>query len=121
MKNIRWLLELADGKPLMFALALLLIGVSTLSGIVINRDNKINSCQKEKAAIERYYMTKIDSINALNDRNQSTLNEEVKQTLSSIIEDYKSQLKEQKILHNEISTTIRKNKTFIKQTIKRGK
>ena len=62
MKNIRWLLTLADGKPLIFSLAILLIATSVLGVVVANRDGKIDECNKEKAEIQKNY-NKIFQIN----------------------------------------------------------
>lgn len=114
MKNIRWLLTLADGKPLLFSLAILMIATSVLSAVVINRDIKIGNCENEKNIIRNNYERKIDSVINIYQHREMALTLKVETTLNSIIEDYKNQLKEQKELNGQISSTINKTKSIIK-------
>lgn len=115
MKNIRWLLELANKKPLIFSLALLMIAVSTLSVVVANRDKKIDECNNEKKQLQQYYDKKFDSLYTYYRIREKILNERLQGTLNSIIESYKLQLEEQKELNQRISTTIRRNRSIIKR------
>lgn len=113
MKNIKWLLTLASRRPLIFSLALLMIAVSTLALVVANRDKKLIECSENYKLLQIYYDRKFDSLSAYYRTREVQLNEEVKITLSFIIEDYKIQLEEQKLLNQRISSTIRRNKKLI--------
>lgn len=116
MKNIKWLIQLASRNPLIFSLALLMIAVSTLSIVVANRDKKINSCDEERQKLQNYYNQKLDSLDSYYKRREVQLNEEVKVTLNSIIDNYKEQLDEQRDLNLKIHTEILKNKSLINKT-----
>ena len=116
MKNIKWLITLASRNPLIFSLALLMIAVSTLSIIVANRDKKIDNCDDERRNLQQYYIQKLDSLDSYYKRREFQLNEEVKVTLNTIIENYKEQLEEQRDLNFKIQTEILKNKSLINKT-----
>lgn len=114
MKNIKWLLNLASRKPLIFSLALLLIAVATLATVVANRDIKLDNCNKDKKQIQEYYNVKFDSLSSYYRSRELTLNNELRRVLNSIIADYKDQLEEQKKLSETVNTTINKNRNLIK-------
>lgn len=116
MKNIKWLITLASRNPLIFSLALLMIAVSTLSIVVANRDKKIDNCDDERRNLQQYYIQKLDSLDSYYKRREFQLNEEVKVTLNTIIENYKEQLEEQRDLNFKIQTEILKNKSLINKT-----
>lgn len=118
MKNIRWLLTIADGKPLLFSLAILLIACSTLSIVVVNRDKKIDKCDQEKAALQRKYEDKYDSLIVYYRIKEQQLNDKIEKSLQSLVDDYKRQLEEQKQLNQKINSTINKNKSIIKSRVK---
>jgi hypothetical protein len=113
MKQIKWLIELASTKPLMFSLALLLIAISTLVSVVIDRNRKIEDCNFDHKIMQTYYERKIDSLNLAYSSREKVLNDKVEATLNSIIDNYKDQLEEQKNINKKINTTITKNKRLI--------
>lgn len=116
MKKIQWLLSLADGKPLLFSIALLLIAVITLSTVVISLQKELHRCHFNEIEIQGEYSRRTDSIAARYDRREMQLNDEVKSQLSNIILNYKQQLEEQKHINNEITNTIIKNQKLISTT-----
>jgi hypothetical protein len=113
--TLKWLLEIADRKPLLFSVAILLIAVSSEAVIVKNRDSKIDECNHQRENLEKYYNLKLDSLDAYYRRREITLNTEVKQTLNQIIEDYKHQVDEQKNLNKKVNSSLTKNREIINQ------
>lgn len=115
MKTIKWLITLAGKKPLLFSLAILLIAILVLGSVVINRDNKMLECEKSKEVLKVYYDKKFDSLTSVYKGKEEALNIEVKETLRSIIADYKKQLQEQKNIKQRVDSTILKNRKIIKK------
>lgn len=113
MKNIKWLSALANKNPLLFSLVLLMIAVGAMSSVIISLDSKITECAEERKELDRYYKRRVDSVDNYYRLREYQLNEEVKKTLNSIIEDYKNQLEEQKNLADKVTTTIKRNKNLI--------
>lgn len=116
MKRIKWLLTLADGKPLLFSVALLLIAVVVLSSVIIDRDKRIDSCEDDRKEERNTYSRTLDSLSSRYHQRELQLNEEVKSTLTSVIDDYKQQLEEQKQINSTINNTIKKNRKLINTT-----
>lgn len=108
MKQIKWLVTLAESKPILFSVALLLIAVSTLVGVIINRDRKIDECQDEIRGVRLEYKRSIDSMTTYYILKESEL-------INTIIENYKIQLEEQKQINNTINRTIKRNRGVIKK------
>jgi hypothetical protein len=125
MKNIKWLIEIADRKPLLFSVAILLITVFVLASVVKDRDGKLNDCTDrndiEKKVLQDYYNGKLDSLTVYYRNKENRLNEEVKATLGTIIDNYKEELQEQKELNQKISNTIKKTKSLITKNKKQIK
>lgn len=115
MKRLQWLLALADKKPLLFSIAILIIAIVVLAKVVKNRDAGIDNCNDEKRLIQLYYERKFDSLATVYRIKEEALNTEVKETLNSIIEDYKDQLEEQKNINRKINTTITNTKKLIRR------
>lgn len=111
---IKWLSELADGKPIVFSVVILMIAVFTMAKVIVNRDGKIDNCSVEKKELSRFYESRIDSINRINEIKVTNLNIELRQTLLNIIDDSKEALEEQKTLNQKINTTINKTSKLIK-------
>lgn len=112
-QKYKWLLDIAEKKPLLFIVLLLLIAVSTLATVVAVIDKRGSGCEEEKKLIQQRYENKFDTLNAQYNRKLEIYNEEVKLTLNGIIDDYKSQLDEQKKLNQKITKTINENKKII--------
>ena len=92
MKTIRWLISIAETKPLMFSFAMLLIGMFTMSVVIRERNNKVNECEHSKLEQQIRYEHRLDSIQLGNTLKEDKLNSELKILLNIIIEDYKKQL-----------------------------
>lgn len=114
MKRLRWLIILADRKPLLFSVALLLIAVMILASVIINRQKEIDRCTLEKAKLREDYDKRLVEIQTKYSEDVEKLNLEVKKTLTVMLDDYKAQLEEQKNLNKAISNTIMKNQRLIK-------
>ena len=115
MKKFKWMIDVADKKPILFSVLLLLIAISVLSGVIQNRENRLNDCQQEGREREIEYKKRVDSIVAFYNNRDLMLNEEVKNTLKSIIDDYKKRLEEQKGLSDRVNNTIIENRKIISQ------
>ena len=113
MKTIKWLISLADVKPVIFSLAMLLIAVMVLSGIVKERNDKLNICDERVQLLIAKYQHKVDSLANAYKEKEEVLNSEVKETLNYIIIQYKEQLKEQKNINREVNKVINKNRSLI--------
>lgn len=115
MKRIKWLLTLAESKPLIFSLALLLIAIAALAAVIVNRDAKIGACDFEKKVLQVRYERRMDSVSAIYSAREAQLNNEVKKTLEGMIDYYQKQLQDQKELNNAISATINKTEKILKK------
>lgn len=114
-QKFKWLIDVADKKPLLFSVLLLLIGISVLSAVVQNRENRLNSCEEEGRQREIEYKRKVDSVARYYAGQNAVLNDEVKNTLKGIIDEYKKRLEEQKGLSDKVNNTIIENKKIIQQ------
>lgn len=115
MKNIKWLLAIAERKPLMFSLALLMIGISTLALVVLNRDKKAEKCEEEKVKLQQLHQAQTDSLTAYYRQRERQLNEEMRATLNLLIGEYKRQVEEQKEVNEKVNTTINNNLKIIRE------
>jgi len=115
MKNIKWLLTLADGKPLIFSLAILLIAVFTLSIVVTNRDLKIDKCNEQQRVLRDNCDRRIDSIATAFMIKERELNEKVESSLNLIIDTYRGHLEEQKGIADNMKKVINRNQSIINQ------
>lgn len=113
MKTIRWLIGLADIKPIIFSIAMLLIAISILAIVVRERNDRLNDCDREKSILTAKYQAKVDSLAGVYRAKEEQLNEEVKQTLNTIISNYKEQLKEQRNINQQVDKVINKNEVLI--------
>ena len=108
MKSIKWLADLALNKPGVLNVVLLLMAVSALVGVVIDRNNKVDKFYDELQALRVEHRRTMDSMSAYYVRRESEL-------INTIIENYKIQLDEQKQINSKINRTIRKNRGVIKK------
>lgn len=116
MKNIRWLVLLANRKPLAFSLALLLIAISILGTVVKYQETKYVKCSEELIAIEKRYGRRLDSINNYYRKRESDLNDELRDYLNFVIKDYQRQLQEQKENNSKTIKAIIENEKIIYKT-----
>lgn len=106
MKTIRWLLTLAKGSPLIFSLALLLIGIVAMLYVVKYQEEKIKSCELEKVLLQK----RLDSLNTYYISREIKLNGDVKEVLNLIIANYKDQLAEQEKTNKAFIDALNKNR-----------
>lgn len=118
---IKWLGGLADEKPLIFSITILLIAISVMAVVIVNRDNKIDACDQEKKEVIRACELRIDSLNRVYKTEIAVVNLELKESFLSIIEDSRKALEEQKALNQKINTTIVRTSKLIKKTRSRIK
>lgn len=112
MKTIKWLINLVNVKPVLFCVAILLIAITTLTSVIIERNNKVNHCENEKIELKADYERRIDTLH----KKLETSDAEVKAILNSIIANYKQELKEQKEINSEIEKVINKNRFIIRKS-----
>lgn len=112
--QLQWLLEIADRRPLLFSIVLLLIAVGYLSTALIRKESEIKDCAEHGEVLHADYTKKVDSINKYYLLRESELNRELKQTLDGIIQEYKAQLEEHRTLNNRMTKVIKNNKKIIK-------
>lgn len=113
MKNIKWLITLANGKPILFAVALLLIGVMYLFTMINKKEEENRACYEERRLMQFEYDRKLDSISVFYTKEVQKLNIEVKAMFTYMLDDYKEQLLEQKNLNNKVRTTISQNRKLL--------
>jgi hypothetical protein len=115
IKNVKWLINLADTKPLLFSIALLLGACSILALAVQNRQARVSTLEFERRLIINYYEHRIDSISKVHVAEKAKLDAELKETLQIIMNDYKAQIKEQKEINEKINNAIRNNSGAIRR------
>lgn len=113
MKRIKWLIELADTKPILFSIALLLISVTVLAIVVKERDSRVEELLLDQKIIQANCDRKLDSIRHYYMVKEQALNEEVRQLLNVMIENYKNQIESQKQLNERVEKTLRNNKKIL--------
>lgn len=118
MQNIKWLVTLANSKPLLFIVAFLLIICFSLVLVIKEQEKKIKECGFERKIDQNYYNARVDSLNYYYIRKEAELNTEVKRTLNTIIDSYKDQLKEQKVINEKINNTTSRNRELINENRK---
>jgi len=116
MKQLKWLIDLANSKPLLFSVALLLIGIMSLTKVVIDRDRKIDDCNFEKTTLRLAYERKIDSLIHFYTVREDNLNNKMEEQLRAMIEGYKQQVNEQKTISTKVNKTLSRNKDLIQTT-----
>lgn len=114
MKKLKWLLEIADQKPLLFSILLLIIAIGYLSDIAIHRDRDIDKCNEVNRKQQENFTKKLDENAAYYRVREAALNDEVKRTLSIVIDTYKEKLEEQRRLYERMDSTINENKHLLK-------
>lgn len=115
IKVIRWLIGLAEKKPIIFGVALLLIGVSITGYVIVYQQKRIVRLEEEKRIMSLDYDKRIDSLSVVSNHKIEELNKESKETLRSMIQDYKDQLKEQQQLNRKINNSIQTNDEILRK------
>lgn len=115
MKRVRWLITLADEKPLLFSVALLLIGITVLSFVVDNLNKERVKDKQALEALRKDYEIKTDSLHAYYRREIQILNIEYKLSLSNILNDYRNRLEEQEKINNNTDKAVQQNKRVISE------
>lgn len=106
--SIRWLVLLAQRKPILFNIALLIIAIIGLVFVIVDRHKKVFRCEQRVESIQAYYNNKIDTLTAHYTRRENEL-------INTIIEHYKAQAEEQRIVNSVINEEIRKNRVVIEK------
>lgn len=115
MGRVKWLIALAESKPLLFSIALLLLAIIALSGVIVHRENEVINCQREKGILQAEYDRRLDSTFSYYRAREVQLNLELRQMFNLMLEDYKKQLEEQKQINDAINKAISKNEVVIKK------
>src|SRR5687767_14357129 len=113
MKTIQWLTSLARKNPLLFSLVLMMIAIAAMTSVIISLDSKVTECATERKQMEEYYRRQRNESEMYHREREARLEEQVRETLNAVIEEYKRQLEEQRNIANKVTTTIKRNKKLI--------
>lgn len=104
--NWKWLASLAQRKPLIFVLILLL---GTVAYIFPKQQGEIDDLRKENLGLQRECNHRVDSLTRVFAAEREKLNAETKSTLNAMVEDYKKQLEDQRNLNHEVDKALLSN------------
>ena len=113
MKNIQWLIDLADKKPRLLIMALLMIAIVALSVVVVRKQDEADNCYVDRGKLQREYETRTDSLNNKHQREVNLMKGEFTDILNTLLGEYKRQIEEQKEVNKQTSSTINKNKSIL--------
>lgn len=114
MKTIKWFIDLANAKPLLFSIAILLVAVITLASVVQYQNRELNSCNYNRQVDLLNSNRRMDSIIFAARVREYQQNEEMKKVLNDIIEGYKRQIDEHEQLNTNINTAVTKTNKQLK-------
>lgn len=115
MTVIKWLLSIAKSNPILFSVALLLIGLSGMVSTVRYQQGRYDLVQNERDIDRREYARKLDSVIGFYNSQKDQLNAETKAMLNTMLEDYKKQLDQQREINRRIDNTIVTNARILQQ------
>ena len=111
MLKLKWLVGLAQGKPLVFVVAILIIAI----GYTYPKQQKrIEAFETTIQGLNRDCNQRTDSLNRAFAQERERLNAETKATLNAMVEDYKRQLQEQRSLNRKVDETLLSNQRILK-------
>lgn len=112
---IQWLIELAQKKPILFGVALLLIGLAVGGNVVYYQQKRIENLEITIRETNREHSQRLDSTVRYYEKREDELNAETKATLNAMIQDYQKQLKDQQNLNRRIDNTILNNARILRE------
>lgn len=115
VKSIQWLIELAQKRPIIFGVALLLIGIIVGGNVIYYQQKRIESLEISYRDANREWNHRMDSVRLHYEKKEESLNAETKATLNAMIQDYQKQLKDQQNLNRRIDNTILNNARILRE------
>lgn len=114
VRPIQWLINLAKKQPILFAVALLLIGLYAMWRVLEYQQQRIEKLETTVREQTKDYNRRVDSVYIRCQEEKDKLNAETKETLNSMIKDYKEQLQDQRNLNRRIDNTILRNERILR-------
>lgn len=111
---LKWLLEVADRRPLLFSIAILLLAVIGLTTMVAERDKRLDRYMDERMKLDNRCNDRIDSVSRYYSRRDEEKQARLDSVVTSIVNEYKADLEEQKKTSDKVKSTINENKKIIK-------
>lgn len=115
MGLLKWLVSLAQTKPIIFGVALLLIGVFVGGRVVYYQQKRVEKLEAAYKESNDKCNQRLDSTIRYYERREDNLNAETKATLNAMIQDYQKQLKDQQNLNRRIDNTILNNARILRE------
>jgi 3-methyladenine DNA glycosylase/8-oxoguanine DNA glycosylase len=106
MTILDWLSNIAWKKPRTLAIIILVAGTIILTRVIVYQQNRIVDLETTNRNITKEANQRIDSLTLAFSLKEERMNAETKATLNSVIEDYKSQLKEQRDITRRVNNSI---------------
>lgn len=116
MKIIKWLLSLAETKPLIFSIAILLVAIGISMSLIRYQERKNIECQKRSEFYQDLLKNKTDSFNTALRGMEERHTKETREILNSIIEDYKGRLETQEKVNQEVREVLSSSNRVIRRT-----
>lgn len=115
MGLLKWLVSLANTKPIIFGVALLLIGVFVGGSVINYQQKRIERLETANKESNDKCNQRLDSTIRYYERQKDDLNAETKATLNAMIQDYQKQLKDQQNLNRRIDNAILNNARILRE------
>lgn len=114
LRPIQWLVGLAKTKPVLFNIAILLVGCAIFYKAVVYQQRRIENLELINRDLNDKYNRRVDSITLAFQLKAEQASQETKETLKSVIADYQRQLREQQNLNRRVDNTIINNERILK-------
>ena len=113
LRQFKWFLTLAETKPIIFAIAILIIIVAMMGYTVRYQETKIIGCEASRIVMEERHQRKMDSLYVEYKLKEQELAREVKYLYNTMLEDYKNQLNSQKAIGKQADSLFKKNDKLV--------
>lgn len=116
MRIIKWLLSLAETKPLIFSIAILLVAIGISMSLIRYQEKRTTTCENKYELLQQVFINKLDSFNTAIREIEEKHRIETEEVLHYIIEDYRSQLDEQRKVNKEVEEVLSNNDKVLNRT-----
>ena len=116
MRIIKWLLSLAETKPLIFSIAILLVAIGISMSLIRYQEKRNIDCIRKTEFLEDLLKNKTDSFNTALRSIEERHTRETREILNSIIEDYKGRLETQEKVNQEVKEALSNSDRVIRKT-----
>lgn len=112
--TLDWLTNVAWKKPRTLAIILMAGGLLICARVIVYLQKRNVDLETSNLILQDRCTRRIDSITLTYSLKEERLNAETKATLNAVIEDYKSQLKEQRDLDRKVNNSILENEKTLR-------